>query len=70
MKINIKAIDHYGFDFLLFLVKSFAENAARNFRKAVKRHRSILEVKKETKTKVGNVELEAEKKALDEFFKF
>jgi len=55
LKVNIKSIDHYGFDFLLFLVKSFAENASKNFRKAVKRHRIALEGKKEIKHKTGNL---------------
>lgn len=48
LKSNIKKIDHNGFDFLLFFIKNFTENAVTAFKKMVKKHQ---EHKKETKLK-------------------
>jgi hypothetical protein len=42
LKANLKKIDHNGFDFLLYFVKCFADYAASNFRKTVKKHAALL----------------------------
>lgn len=55
LKTNLKTIDHNGFDFLLYFLKNFTENAAANFRRSVRRQLTVLENKKDSKIKPQNL---------------
>ena len=37
LKANLKKVDHAGFDFMLYFIKCFAEKAAGNFKKIVRK---------------------------------
>ena len=55
LKSNLKKIDHNGFDFLLYFLKCFTENALPNYKKNVKKMIYTLEHRKEVKYKSGRI---------------